>query len=213
MQPQITSHNRRFDPHHILLAAAITGVFLAGMILGRVTREAGISNPFDDDTRPAVVASAPDAGLDTAPSTRNASSLGVTNGQSSHSAIGDLQYMEQNLYLPESVAPPSESYPLDWQRFLDANGVTGALAEPVVPMERQRFIDMNTYMPGYAVETPATAPTSGEDIRTIEQNLYLPTGGQSGHRSTAEIRYMEQNLYLPTDGIAEPGYRQLSERR
>lgn len=175
MQPSITTPRSRFDPHHVRLAAAIAAAFIVGMLLGGLAREVNISNPFADDAQPAIVAHVPaqagDGVLAAQHEGISAGPLVITDSPS----LNDHRFMEQNLYLPESVAHPSKTYPLDWQRFLDVNGITGALTEPVVPMEQQRFIDMNTYLPGYAVETPATAPD--EEIRAIKEEPYLPSHG------------------------------------
>lgn len=200
MQPSITTRGSRFDLHNVRLAAAITGVFVAGMILGGVSREIDISNPFDDDARPAVVASVPSqAGEGRMAAQQEGISAGVpaiTGGPADVYSFDDARFMEDNLTLP-AVTAPAPDYSLDWGRFLEANGVTGALTEPVVSIDRQRFIDDNTYLPGYTVDQQLTAPLSGEDILVREQNLNLPSDTVA---TTPDILTIEQNLYLPSDG-------------
>lgn len=76
-----------------------------------------------------------------------------------------------------AVAPPAREYSLDWARFLEANGVVGALIDPVMPFEHLRFLEENMYLPGYTVERQLTPPMNGEDMLMLEQNLYLPSDG------------------------------------
>ena len=200
MQPSITTRGSRFDLHNVRLAAAITGVFVAGMILGGLSREIDISNPFDDDARPAVVAHVPSqAGEGLMAVQQEGIGAGVpaiTGGPGDVYSFDNAQFREQNLVLPDAGVTQAPDYSLDWARFLEANGVTGALTKPVVPMERQRFIDENTYMPGYTVDRQLTAPMSGEDILFRDQNLYLPT--DTVETPAADILTIEDKLYQPS---------------
>ena len=92
-------------------------------------------------------------------------------------------------------SPLVQDYSLDWARFLEANGVSGALTEPVVSIQHQRFLEENIYLPGYEVETQTTTPLSGEDVP-----LYLP-GNTPTPFTNEDILFLEQNLYLPSDGV------------
>lgn len=203
MQPSITTRRSRFDPQNIRLAAAITGVFVAGMILGGLSREVDIANPFDDDSRPAVVAYVPaQAGDGVLGAQQEGISAGVpaiTGGPGDITSFDQSRFQEDNLYLPAVQAEKIPDYGIHWSRFLEANGVTAVLTEPVTSIEQQRFIDENVYMPGYtAVQQAETNPI--EDMLLLEQNLYLPTGTTGTTGGPADILTLEQNLYLPSDG-------------
>mgnify|MGYP001254062398 CR=1 FL=1 len=199
MQPSITTRGSRFDLHNVRLAAAITGVFVAGMILGGLSREIDISNPFDDDARPAVVAHVPSqAGEGLMAVQQEGIGAGVpaiTGGPGDVYSFDNAQFREQNLVLPDAGVTQAPDYSLDWARFLEANGVTGALTEPVVSIQHQRFLEENIYLPGYEVETQTTTPLSGEDVP-----LYLP-GNTPTPFTNEDILFLEQNLYLPSDGV------------
>ncbi len=250
MQPSITTRRSRFDMHNIRLAAAITGVFVGGMVLGGLSREVDISNPFDDDARPAVVAHVPDrAGEGIIAAQTEGVSVGVpviTGGPGDITSYEQSRFQDDNLYLPvpggraaldngflgsrdengmlRSV-PPVQDYSLDWARFFESNGVVGALTEPVVSIDRQRFLDENIYMPGYAVEIQTEPVVSFQHQRFLDENIYMPgytvetekTAPMSGEDvplylpdttpallTSEEIQLLEQNLYLPSDTVETP---------
>ncbi|HAX24740.1 MAG TPA: hypothetical protein DCX80_06835, partial [Chloroflexi bacterium] len=91
--------------------------------------------------------------------------------------VTDFRYLEQNTELPPytgaveqpsitssshpgmgegwvggaarpAVVSPARNYPLAWARFLEVNGVVGALTAPVISVEQQRFLEENLYLPG-----------------------------------------------------------------
>ncbi|MEI2618536.1 MAG: hypothetical protein V9F06_13055 [Thermomicrobiales bacterium] len=152
-----TSHpQRHVDIRHVRFAAVVTGILLASLILIAVRRNA-------DTTEPILVAPAV-----TAPIAGMPSNTAMT--------FESIRFLEQNTYLPDGTAAPATDYSLDWKRFVGANSVIGARTDPIISMGRQRFIDANTYLPGYT-DKQSSQTLSGDEIRMLEQNLYLPGDG------------------------------------
>ncbi len=170
MQPSITTRHARLNPWHGLIAAAIIGMFVLGMVLGALPRDAKTSSTVGNAAQPAPVAQVaaqPETGSAASIAQRHLIDLntiytpGYVATPARQTVTGDrTRFLEENLYLPEGTANPARDFSRDWQRFRSVNGADGIETGSVVSGAQQRFIEQNIYLPESTVNAPSAALAS-----------------------------------------------------
>lgn len=161
MQPSVTARHPRFNLRHGLIAGAIIGMVVLGMILGALSRDATTSNPVGNAAQPAPVAQVaaqPKDNPATSIQRKRLIDLNTiyTPGDAAASTAKTFsrdwaRFMEANLYLPESAVKPTRDFSREWQRFRSVNGADVIEAGPVISSKQQQFLEQNLYLPSDGV--------------------------------------------------------------